>query len=222
MSESSRALRAHRAAAMPPAGQARSLLRRGCGAGPRCRRDPTSLRRRRRRSPRGRHPDARPDRRAPAPATGCRPARILLLARTSRWLIAAGETRKAEAIVAASKPRMVCRISGARTPTSIAGWAQANISARRSSGMGGSLVRHRPPAPPSGAGDRRRPRWSAAGGRHRSSLRRAHRQQPGLRASGHDRAQASRTRAAAKASDSASSAPATSRVRAARKATSLP
>ena len=49
----------------------------------------------------------------------------------------AGDTRKAEAMVAASKPRIVCRISGARMPGSIAGWAQANISERRWSGMDG-------------------------------------------------------------------------------------
>ena len=40
---------------------------------------------------------------------------ILLFARTSRCAIAAGETRKAEPIVAASKPSVVCRINGART-----------------------------------------------------------------------------------------------------------
>ena len=52
----------------------------------------------------------------------------------------AGETRKADAIAAASKPRMVCRISGARMAGSIAGWAQANISARRSSGIAVSSI----------------------------------------------------------------------------------
>ena len=64
--------------------------------------------------------------------------RILVLARTSRWPIAAGDTRNAEAIVAASRPSTACSISGARTPASIAGCAQANISARRSSGISGS------------------------------------------------------------------------------------
>ena len=63
------------------------------------------------------------------------------LARTSRWPIVAGETRKAEAIVAASKPRIVCRISGARTLASIAGWAQANISRKRSSGSSSPFMR---------------------------------------------------------------------------------
>ena len=42
-------------------------------------------------------------------------SRILFLARTSRWAIVVGETRNAEPIAAASKPRTVCRISGART-----------------------------------------------------------------------------------------------------------
>ena len=52
----------------------------------------------------------------------------------------AGETRKADAIVAASKPRMVCSISGARMAGSIAGWAQANIRPRRSSGIAASSI----------------------------------------------------------------------------------
>ncbi len=43
--------------------------------------------------------------------------------------------RKADAIAAASKPSTVCSISGARMPASIAGCAQANISASRSSGI---------------------------------------------------------------------------------------
>lgn len=60
---------------------------------------------------------------------------ILLLARTSRCAIAAGDTRKAEPIVAASNPKMVCNIRGARISGAIAGCAQANISARRSSGI---------------------------------------------------------------------------------------
>ncbi len=60
---------------------------------------------------------------------------ILLLARTSLWPMALGATRNADAISAAEKPRMVCRISGARTLISIAGCAQANMSCRRSSGV---------------------------------------------------------------------------------------
>ena len=53
----------------------------------------------------------------------------------------AGDTRNAEPMVAASKPRIVCRMSGARMPGSIAGWAQANISERRWSGMDGGPER---------------------------------------------------------------------------------
>ena len=56
-------------------------------------------------------------------------ARILSLARTSRLPIAAGEARKAAAIVLASRPSTACSISGARTPASMAGCAAANISA---------------------------------------------------------------------------------------------
>ncbi len=56
------------------------------------------------------------------------------LARTRRCPMVAGGTRKAEAIAAASRPSTVCRMSGARMPGSIAGWAQANIRPRRSSG----------------------------------------------------------------------------------------
>ena len=52
----------------------------------------------------------------------------------------AGETSRADAIAAASKPRMVCRISGARMAGSIAGWAQANISASRLSGISVSSI----------------------------------------------------------------------------------
>ena len=65
--------------------------------------------------------------------------RILSLARTSRLAMAAGEVRKADAMVSAFRPSTTCRISGARMPVSIAGCAQANISARRRSGI--SVVR---------------------------------------------------------------------------------
>jgi hypothetical protein len=61
-------------------------------------------------------------------------SRIFFFARTRRWPIVVGETRNAEPIAAASKPRIVWRINGARTVASIAGCAHANISARRSSG----------------------------------------------------------------------------------------
>ena len=62
-------------------------------------------------------------------------ARILSFARTRRFDMAAGEVRKAEAMVSALRPIMVCRIRGARTDSSIAGCAQANIRARRWSGI---------------------------------------------------------------------------------------
>ena len=61
-------------------------------------------------------------------------SRILALARTSRWLIVAGATRKAAAIRAASRPRTVCSISGACAALSMAGCAQTKSSFRRSSG----------------------------------------------------------------------------------------
>src|SRR2546426_754575 len=55
-------------------------------------------------------------------------SRILAFTRTSRWLIVAGATRKAEAIVAASRPSTVCSINGVRAASSIAGWAQTKRS----------------------------------------------------------------------------------------------
>ena len=64
--------------------------------------------------------------------------RIFVLARARRWPIAAGETRKAEPIAAASRPRIVCSIKGARIDSSIAGWAQANNRASRRSGIDAS------------------------------------------------------------------------------------
>src|SRR5438270_416961 len=48
--------------------------------------------------------------------------------------MAAGATRNAEAILAASRPSTVWSISGVRAPASIAGCAQTNISFSRSSG----------------------------------------------------------------------------------------
>ena len=79
-------------------------------------------------------------------ANGMPAWRILSLARTSRLPIAAGEVRNAEAIVFASSPSTTCRISGARMPTSIAGCAQANISARRWSGMSAASAASSPSA----------------------------------------------------------------------------
>ena len=145
---------------------------------------------------------------------------IFDFARTSRWPIVAGETRKADAIAAASKPRMVCSISGARMAGSIAGWAQANIRPRRSSGIAVSSI-----ASSNSSASRRR--WSAASPRVRRrraasiSRRRATAisHASGLRGMPEAGQSAS---AAANASASASSAAATSPVRAARKATSFP
>ena len=48
--------------------------------------------------------------------------------------MAGDSTRKARAIRAASRPRIVCSINGVRTVSSMAGCAQTNISFRRSSG----------------------------------------------------------------------------------------
>ena len=217
-----RAPPARPAAATPPAGRARCLPRRDCGGASRCRPDRTSLRRRPRRSPRAPRRAVARARRARAPGTECRPAGSWLLARTSRWPIVAGATRKAEAIVAASKPSTVCRISGARMPASIAGCAQANISASRSSGISVSLTAA---ASSSSATSCSCPAGAFAGApparRRRSILRRAtvSSHASGLRGTPLRGQSAS---AAANASASASSAAATSRVRAARKATSLP
>ncbi len=61
-------------------------------------------------------------------------SRIRALARTRPWPRVAGFTRKAEAIRRTSMPRITWRIRGVRMPGSMAGWAQASISASRSSG----------------------------------------------------------------------------------------
>ena len=65
---------------------------------------------------------------------GIAASRILFFARTSCWLIAAGETRNADAIRAASTPRTVCNINGVCAEGSIAGCAQTKRSFSRSSG----------------------------------------------------------------------------------------
>ena len=56
-------------------------------------------------------------------------------ARTSRWPMVADGTRNTAAMVAASSPSTVCKISGLRMAGSIAGCAQANIRRSRWSGM---------------------------------------------------------------------------------------
>ena len=59
----------------------------------------------------------------------------LLLARTRRLAIASGEARNADAIIRASNPSTVCSISGARMLGRQPDALQANISARRRSGI---------------------------------------------------------------------------------------
>ena len=81
---------------------------------------------------------------------GCRPARILVLARTRRLAIAAGETRKAEAMRPASRPSTTCSISGAR----IAGLERgvgAGEEQRRAAGRAGRARPRRRRAPRRGA-----------------------------------------------------------------------
>ena len=124
-------------------------------------------------------------------------------------------------MVAASNPRIVCSMSGARTPGSIAGWEQTNIRRRRSSGIGASLAlaasissaSHCSSIAPASAVRRFRTASinfrRAAVSSHASGL-------AGMPLAGHPAS------ADANASDRASSAPATSRVRAARKEISLP
>ena len=92
-------------------------------------------------------------------------SRILFFARTRRWPIVAGATRNAEAMVAASKPSTVCRISGARMP------ARSPDARRRTSARGARReCRMRSPRPlraprRSAADARLRRRRCAAGGR---------------------------------------------------------
>jgi len=132
----------------------------------------------------------------------------------------AGDTRKAEAMAAASKPSVVWSMSGARVAASMAGWAQANMSRSLSSGMASAPSS---PSASSAANSRCPAASSACRARRRPSicrLRAAVSSQPsGLSGTPFFGQSAS---AAAKASDNASSAAATSRVRAARKAMSLP
>ena len=134
--------------------------------------------------------------------------------------MAEGATRKAEAIAAASKPSTTWRMSGARTPASMPGSAQANMSRRRSSGI--PVSSGVPLSPPASSSSSVR---SASVGVAASPTRRRRVASMSLRLAT-VKSQASGARgiplrgqsasAAANASDSASSAPATSRVRAAR------
>ncbi len=147
--------------------------------------------------------------------------RILSFARTSRLPIAAGDDRNADAIVFASSPSTTCNISGARTPASIDGCAHANNSASRRSGISAlsAAAASRPSAmicnSPAAA--------SVVECRRAASitLRRATvSSHPSGFAGQPFRGQSAS--AERNASESASSAAATSWVRAARKATSLP
>ena len=69
-----------------------------------------------------------------APRTGLPASLILVLARDSRRPMAAGLTRKADAMRIALRPSTVCSISGVCMAASIAGCAQTNSSFSRSSG----------------------------------------------------------------------------------------
>ena len=120
-------------------GRARSPPRRGCGRADRRRRPPPSHARRRRRSPRARRRGARAGPRARGSGTARRRGGSSPWRGRGAGPSPPGETRKAEPIAAASRPRIVCSIRGARIDSSIAGWAQANISASRRSGIDASL-----------------------------------------------------------------------------------
>ena len=116
-----------------------------------------------------------------------------------------------------AKTRIVCRMSGARTASSIAGCAHANMRRNRSSGMelsasSSSEISCSTPAASSPV----RLRRAASIILRRATVSSQASGARGMPLAGQP------IRAAAKASDRASSAPATSPVRAARKATSLP
>ena len=101
-------------------------------------------------------------------ANGMPACRILCLARTSRLPMAAGEVRNADAMVSAFRPRTTCSISGARTPASIAGCAQANIRARRRSGISASSAAASSPRREAATAAESRRGCAAAGGIDRS------------------------------------------------------
>ena len=138
-------------------------------------------------------------------------SRMRALARTSRCPIAAGATRNAEAIRAASRPSTVCSIKGARAAGSINGWAQTNMSCSRSSGRPAGSRSCRSSARRVRAGSaaartaRWRPVWISC---RRAAVNSQASGRSGTPFSGQTR------KAAAKASARASSAAATSRLRA--------
>ena len=148
-------------------------------------------------------------------------SRIFFFARTSRCPIVAGETRNAEPIAAASKPRIVCRISGARTP-GVERRVRAREHQRESlvgelgvvARGGVELVREQREMV-------RRAFAGAAAPLGVDPLAPRHGQEPRFGVARHA-VRGQSTSADANASASASSAPATSRVRAASSATSLP
>ena len=133
--------------------------------------------------------------------------------------MAAGDIRNAEAIIFASNPSTACSINGARTPASMAGCAQANINARRRSGISASAAVSKFSAQsrtcPVAASPMRCRRTTSI------TFRRATVRSHASGFAGHPFSGQSAS-AEANASDRASSAAATSRVWTARKATSLP
>jgi len=141
-------------------------------------------------------------------------SRIRRLARTRRWLIAPGAVRKAVAIASALSPSTVCNINGPRIAASIAGWAQANIRRRRQSGTSSGSI----PAVASSTDSSSRSAAASRVRRRRTMSiirRRAAASSQASDVCGTPRVgQLART--GANASDSASSAAATSPVRAAR------
>ena len=207
--------RARPAAARRRAGRARSLPRRGCAGAPRCRRDRSSLRRRRRRSRRAPHRAAPASSARSGTRNGMPASRILLLARTSRWPIVAGATRNAEAIVAASKPEHGLqdqRRADAGIDRRMGAGEHQRAGARRECRLGARGLA----APRRSAADARRRRRRCAGAARRRSACAAPPSSATPRGFAECRCAGQSASAAAKASDSASSAAATSRVRAAR------
>ena len=216
-----RAPRARPAAARPRGGRARSPPRRGCGGAPRCRPDRTSLPRRRRRSPPARHRGARAGRRAPARETARRPARILFFARDEALAHGGGRDQEGR-----RDGRGVEAQNGLQDQRR----ADAGVDRRMRAGehqrkaLVGNVVRHAAASSSSRHQAhliRARLRRCAAGAPHRSpcGARRRAARLPGFAGC---RSPASRRARPRRRRTSASSAAATSRVRADRYATSLP
>src|SRR5262245_29727335 len=148
-------------------------------------------------------------------------ARILRFARTSRCPIVAGGTRKAWAMRAASSPSTVCSMRGVCSAGSIAGCAQTNSSSARRSGNASPLAA----AAADSEARKRADSWCRSRTRRRRawSIRRC-RAAVSSHASGcfGSPSIGQEARAETRASPSASSAPATSRVWALRYASRRP